>query len=554
MPALYVVLVLVAGWMAAAVWGPLRGIDPYPFAFLLFLNNVVQLVLCSVILVGQRVLGAAADRRAVQTFENAEAIFAHVADLQGHLDRHDRALGRGVSLLRTSLHPWIRHHRVQVPPQAIDHAIGVNGRIAAWLTQRLGSMWSFYAALLIQTAWIGLAELGLQRVDPYPFAFMTFLSTLVQLIFMIVIMVGQDVLGRAADRRSEQTYLDADAILHECRRMKARLVAQDRVIDSLTNYTSAQVAERLAQAIHEADARTAEVSVPGSDAAGAAAPPTRWDELAEELKESARAQAQQLGETLAAIGCVMVPKFDATLSFVFDDHEVHLLARVQHQHSQAHRDVAHWDDLSDHVRSRKMETIRDIPVILDGVGFQVVRDGEALDGRGEADFTADEWATLQQGLMASGVLVGLSVGVLDPEEMFALIKKLREASVGHPRRLIRELAATSTFDTGTNARTRYADYEGPALAAIRSATTIVAERAPSDLADFRAFLIDIAEVVADANNEGGFFGLGARPRAPGEAAAIEAVGRAVQPDVPRQRLPVAEAVPDGARPADTRER
>jgi uncharacterized membrane protein len=110
MPALYATLVFVCGWMALATWGPLRRTDPYPFPFLLFLNNVLQLVLCSVILVGQRVLGIAADRRAVQTYASAEAIFARVADLQAHVDRHDRALSRGVSLLETSAHPWIERH------------------------------------------------------------------------------------------------------------------------------------------------------------------------------------------------------------------------------------------------------------------------------------------------------------------------------------------------------------------------------------------------------------------------------------------------------------
>ena len=100
-------------------------------------------------------------------------------------------------------------------------------------------MWAFYLAAGTQIAWIALAEAGVQRFDPYPFAFMSFLSTLAQLIFMIVIMVGQDVLGRAADRRSEQTFLDAKAILHECRRMKARLTTQDRILASLTSYVSA---------------------------------------------------------------------------------------------------------------------------------------------------------------------------------------------------------------------------------------------------------------------------------------------------------------------------
>jgi uncharacterized membrane protein len=370
MPALYVVLAIVAGWMALATWGPLHRIDPYPFAFLLFLDNVVQLVLCSVILVGQRVLGMAADRRAVQTYENAEAIFEQVADLQEHLDRHDRALSRGVSLLESSPHPWIQRHRVQPPPQAIDQVVSVNGRVAAWLTQRLGSMWVFYTAGVIQVVWIGLAQVGAQRFDPYPFAFMTFLSTLAQLIFMVVIMVGQDVLGRAADRRSEQTFLDAEAILHECRRMKARLTAQDRVIDSLSDYTTTQVTERLAQAIHNSYLRAVHAAslaaAVDKGAVSGSRPSLRpWEELPDNLKESNRAQARQVGEKLAAIGCLMVPTFDPSLSFAFDEDEVQLLARLEHERWMAeriaqeslhgsgpdgrgHPDLVPWEQLSKH--------------------------------------------------------------------------------------------------------------------------------------------------------------------------------------------------------------
>ena len=326
-----------SSWAGGWRWRPgarCTGIDPYPFRFLLFLDNVVQLVLCLVILVGQRVLGVAADHRAVQTYENAEAIFEQVVDLQEHLDRHDRALSRGVSLLEWSPHPWIERHRVQPPPQAIDQAVTVNGRIAAWLTKRLGTMWAFYLAAGTQIGWIVLAETGVQRFDPYPFAFMSFLSTLAQLIFMIVIMVGQDVLGRAADRRSEQTFLDAKAILHECRRMKARLTTQDRILASLTSYVTVQVTERLAQAIHD-DYGTIHES--GAEAAVTAARPRAaralgpWDELPEEFKESNRAQARQIGEKLAVIGCLMVPAFDPTLEFAFDDDELQLLARLEHE-------------------------------------------------------------------------------------------------------------------------------------------------------------------------------------------------------------------------------
>jgi uncharacterized membrane protein len=541
MPALYVVLAIVGGWMALATWGPLHRVDPYPFAFLLFLDNVVQLVLCLVILVGQRVLGMAADRRAVQTYESAEAIFEQVADLQAHLDRHDRALSRGISLLESSPHPWIRRHRVQRPPQAIDQAVDVNGRIAAWLTRRLGSMWAFYIAAGTQLVWIGLAQIGAQRLDPYPFAFMTFLSTLAQLIFMVVIMVGQDVLGRAADRRSEQTFLDAEAILHECRRMKARLAAQDRVIDSLADHTTAQVTEHLAQALHRIYLQAA---IDSGETLGSRPSLRPWDELPQELTESNRAQARRIGERLAAIGCLMVPTFDPSLTFTFTDDEVHLLARLEHErwlaertaqelvHRPGHDDrmqpnLVPWDQLSDQARAKNIEAARGIPAMLAGVGFQVLRDStDTQDGPGEADFTSDDWAILQQALMASGVLVSLAEGVVDADEILALVKKLREASITHPRRFIRELTAASTFDSRLRPGVTYADYEGPALQAIRSATAIVARTVPVELADFGAFLVEIAAVVADANKEGGFFGLGARPRTPNEAAAMEAVRRA----------------------------
>ncbi|HKT03879.1 MAG TPA: DUF1003 domain-containing protein [Rugosimonospora sp.] len=534
MPALYLVLVIVGGWMTLATWGPLHRVDPYPFAFLLFLDNVVQLVLCLVILVGQRVLGLAADRRAVQTYEHAEAIFAAVAQLQAHLDRHDRALARGVSLLQSSPHPWIHRHRVQPPPQALDQAVGVNGRIAAWLTRRLGSMWAFYAAAVTQLVWIGLAQVGVQRIDPYPFAFMSFLSTLAQLVFMIVIMVGQDVLGRAADRRSEQTFLDAEAILHECGRMQARLAAQDRIIDALADYTTTQVTEQLAHAIHAAYLQAALQSgeVPGSRPAL-----NRWDELPQPLRESNRAQARQFGEHLAAIGCLMVPATQPTPSITFTDTEVELLARLEHQrwlteHTNPPRggdpqpNRVGWEQLPGQTRTHALDAARRIPVLLADVGFHILREGQETSAPAEPDLTPQQRATLQQALMAAGVLVALAEGVADAEEILALVRHIRETGISHPSPFIRDLAANTAFSTGLRASTTYHDYAGPALATIHAATTLVATHAPTELAHFQRLLVDLATTVADANAEGGLFGIGAHTRTPNEAAAIHAVHHA----------------------------
>jgi uncharacterized membrane protein len=232
----YFTITFVLLWMLLGTFGPLHRLDPYPFAFLLFIGNVVQLLLVFVILVGQQVIGRAADRRSLQTYDDAEAIFEEVSRLHDHLEEQDRILNRGIRLVERHPHPHISEHKVVKPPAVVDVLIGRNGLFAAWLTKRVGSMWAFYVAAVFQLGWIALAVLGIIGFDPYPFAFLLFLSSLAQLIFMFVIMVGQDVLGKAGDKRAQQTFIDAEVILHECLELQRHLTAQDRVIVKICDY------------------------------------------------------------------------------------------------------------------------------------------------------------------------------------------------------------------------------------------------------------------------------------------------------------------------------
>src|ERR1700759_1832753 len=72
------------------------GFDPYPYPFMPFLGNVVQLLLIFVILLGQQVIGRTGDRRAVQTFEDAEAILHDCEQIQNHLIAQDLHLAECV--------------------------------------------------------------------------------------------------------------------------------------------------------------------------------------------------------------------------------------------------------------------------------------------------------------------------------------------------------------------------------------------------------------------------------------------------------------------------
>lgn len=232
----YVTVAFVAVWMALATWGPLHRGDPLPFSFLLFLGNLVQLCLVFIILVGQQVLGQATDERAAKTYKDAEEILREVLQLHDHLDEQDAILNQSARLVDSKPHPWIKQRLGVKPARVADHHVGLNGRIASFLTRLVGTMWAFYIAAIGQVLWIGLAQVGILTFDPYPFAFLLFVSSLLQLIFMFVIMVGVDVLGQAGDTRARQTFLDTEAILHECLRLEKHLIEQDKVIVKLCQH------------------------------------------------------------------------------------------------------------------------------------------------------------------------------------------------------------------------------------------------------------------------------------------------------------------------------
>ena len=133
-------------------------------------------------------------------------------------------------------HPHTEQRKLSPPPKVADQHIGINGRLGAAITKRVGTMWAFYIAAVTMATWMVLAGFAwgpLHAIDPYPFAFLLFLGNIVQLLLMFVIMVGQQVLGAASDKRAVVTYQDAEAILHECLQMQEHLTAQDAALERM---------------------------------------------------------------------------------------------------------------------------------------------------------------------------------------------------------------------------------------------------------------------------------------------------------------------------------
>ena len=125
-------------------------------------------------------------------------------------------------------HPHIDERKQAGPPQTKDQYVGINGRIAIVLTSAVGTMWCAYIFALLALMVVPDAIKG---------GLLTFVQwvsqTFIQLVMLSVIMVGQSILGKAADKRSEMTYKDADATFHEALQIQAHLKAQDDAMDAI---------------------------------------------------------------------------------------------------------------------------------------------------------------------------------------------------------------------------------------------------------------------------------------------------------------------------------
>ena len=125
-------------------------------------------------------------------------------------------------------HPRIADRKKAPPPRTTDEHQGINGKIALGLTTAVGTMWCAYAFAVLAIIVLPDAIKGgtltlIQWVS----------QTFIQLVMLSVIMVGQNILGKASDKRAEMTYKDADATFHEAQQIQIHLKVQDDAMNAM---------------------------------------------------------------------------------------------------------------------------------------------------------------------------------------------------------------------------------------------------------------------------------------------------------------------------------
>ena len=141
-------------------------------------------------------------------------------------------------------HPHIAERQKSGPPKTADGHVGFNGKIALTLTTIVGTMWCAYAFAVLAFVALPSALSSGRLLDLIQWISQTF----IQLVMLSVIMVGQNILGKSADKRAEMTYKDADATFHEAEQIQAHLLQQDAAVNALLDKVQALEAS-LAQAL-----------------------------------------------------------------------------------------------------------------------------------------------------------------------------------------------------------------------------------------------------------------------------------------------------------------
>src|SRR2546430_14904634 len=134
-----------------------------------------------------------------------------------------------------TVHPRIEQRKRQGPVKVRDvmkkdsPIARLNTWVAVKVTKGVGTMWCAYAF-----AALALVSLPAAIMSRNPVLIVSWISqTFLQLVLLSIIIVGQNVLAAASDKRAEATYEDTDAVLNTDIQIQFHTASQVDEIDKI---------------------------------------------------------------------------------------------------------------------------------------------------------------------------------------------------------------------------------------------------------------------------------------------------------------------------------
>lgn len=127
-------------------------------------------------------------------------------------------------------HPRAKARQDEHPAQKPSaDKIGLNERIGLLITKGVGTMWAAYAFFALTLVSLPAALASGNTLIIISWVAQTFL----QLVLLPIIIVGQNLQAKDAERRAIATYEDAGAILEEAKEIQSHLTDQDKALTHL---------------------------------------------------------------------------------------------------------------------------------------------------------------------------------------------------------------------------------------------------------------------------------------------------------------------------------
>jgi hypothetical protein len=150
-----------------------------------------------------------------------------------------------------SLYEYVRHPRAEelrargpIKTKDLRHTdspnvfVRFNARFGLKITLIVGTMWCAYLFTLI--ALVALPS-AIKQGTYFVVVWMS--SSFLQLVLLPIIIVGQNIQAASADKRAEDTYKDAEAVLKEAEEIQNHLLAQDKAISDILDRIGKMVDE-----------------------------------------------------------------------------------------------------------------------------------------------------------------------------------------------------------------------------------------------------------------------------------------------------------------------
>src|SRR5579872_4515461 len=128
-------------------------------------------------------------------------------------------------LFKPTLHPY-KPRNVNLVHEAEKAAGGFNQKVAVSMTNVFQAMPTFWLIMTWIVLWIA-ANATIVHFDPLPWPLLLTLASVPQLPLMIVIMVGQGLLGRKQELQSEEQFNTTMKTYHDIEQIMEHLSAQD---------------------------------------------------------------------------------------------------------------------------------------------------------------------------------------------------------------------------------------------------------------------------------------------------------------------------------------